>query len=325
MTLDTSSELGGLLERVARKEPLIADGMSGSSLERGWLDDGSTVIIKHVDPRFDWIMQATGDDGRVAGLWAAGVFDRLPPSIEHAMLDVRRTAEGAVVVMKDVSTSLFDVERGLPAAHRRILNAAAAMHDAFDEQPRASLCSLRDLYALLSPQSAACFAEDHEVPRQALEGWSRFHEVVPHDVSQAIAAVHDRPDRLADALLSRRCTLVHGDLKMANLGATADSVVIVDWGTTTLWAPPAVDYAWYMAVNSAAVGLPPDQLLDDVRDTDAGQDETALRLALVGALAELGWAKALGATSDVEQVRTRERDGLAWWSAQVRSALPLMP
>ena len=312
--------MSGVGDRVVRTEPFVAGGMSGSQLERGWLDDGTAVIIKHVDPRFDWIMQATGDDGRVAGLWEAGLFERVPPSIEHAILDVRRTPNGAVVVMKDVSATLFD-ERGLGAAHPRVLRAATALHNAYDEPPQAPLCTLRDLFALLSPQTAVRFAAEHEVPRQAVEGWSRFHEIAPPDVSDAIATVHEHPDRLADALLSRRCTLLHGDLKMANLGANGNHIVVVDWGTTTLWAPPAIDYAWYIAVNSAAVGLPPDQLLADVRGTDAGADETALRLALVGALAELGWAKALGATSDDAQTRDREREGLAWWTLRVREAL----
>lgn len=321
MTIAGSSEPRGLLERVTRTEPLVADGMSGSTLERGWLDDGTTVVIKHIDPRFDWLMQATGDDGRVAGLWEAGVFDRVPASIEHAMLDVRRTPGGAVVVMKDVSAALFNEERGMHAGHVRVLRAATELHNAFDEPPQAPLCALRDLFALLSPQSASRFAAMHEVPRQAVEGWNRFHEIVPHEVSEAIAAVHRNPDRLADALLDRRCTLVHGDLKMANLGLSDDRVVIVDWGTTTLWAPPAIDYAWYIAVNPAAVGLPLDRLLDDVRGTDAGEDETALRLALIGALSELGWAKALGATSDDAATRDREREGLAWWTTRVREAL----
>lgn len=324
MGLDTGSERGGLLERVTRTEPLLAGGMSGSSLERGWLDDGSAVIIKHVDPRADWLMQGTGDDGRVAGLWEAGVFDRVPESIEHAMLDVRRTPDGAVVIMKDVSASLFD-ERALAAAHPSVLCAARALHEEFDERPRAPLCALRDMLALLSPQGAARFATEHEVPRLAIDGWARFHDLVADDVSEVITAVHDDPDRLAQSLLTRRCTLVHGDLKMANLGATADRVVIVDWGTTTVWAPPAIDYAWYIAVNSAALNRPLDRVLDDIRGTDAGADETALRLALVAALAELGWAKALGATADDEQVRRRELDGLAWWEAQVRAAVAVWP
>ena len=67
--------------------------------------------------------------------------------------------------------------------------------------------------------------------------------------------------------------------------ANSAQLVVVDWGTLTAWAPAAVDYAWYIAVNSAAVGLPLDVILDSVRATDAGSDEVALQLALVGALA----------------------------------------
>jgi hypothetical protein len=253
------------------------------------------------------------------------VFDHLPPDIEHAMLDVRRTPEGAVVVMKDMSAAMFGDESQLRAAHRRVLDAAAHVHRAGATPPRTAICALRDHYAFLSPQVCARFAAEHEVPRQAVEGWARFHEIVTRDVSDLVSSVHAAPHRLADALLARRCSLVHGDLKMANLGADTAHVVMIDWGTLTTWAPPAVDYAWYMAVNSAAVALPLDRLLDDVRATDAGDDDEALRLALVGALAQLGWAKALGATADDEETRHREREGLAWWSAQARLALEDWP
>lgn len=320
----SGTDRGAVLERLVRREPLVAGGMSGSSLERGWLDDGSVVIIKHVDARRDWLMQATGDDGRVAELWAEGFFDRLPPSVSHAMLDVRHTDGGAIVVMADVSDALFTSDAQLRAAHPRVLQAAAAIHRAIDDRPRTQLCALRQHYAFLSPQVCARFAATDDVPRQALEGWPRFHEIVPRDVCELVAAVHADPDRVATPLLERPCTLVHGDLKMANLGADYAHVVVVDWGTLTTWAPPAVDYAWYLAVNSAAVGRPLDRLLDDVRATDAGADDVALRLALVGALAQLGWAKALGATADDEAIRQRERAGLRWWTDQVRGALPLV-
>ena len=318
-------ERGAVLERVVRTEPLVAGGMSGSSLERGWLDDGSTVIIKHADARRDWIMQATGDDGRVADLWAERVFHRLPASIDHAMLDVRRTHDGAVVVMDDVSDALFITEAQLHDAHPRVLQAAAAIHRALDGHPRARLCALRDHYAFLSPQMCARFAATDDVPRQALEGWPRFHEIVPRDVSEIISSVHADPDRLANSLLQRPCALVHGDLKMANLGADHNHVVVIDWGTLTTWAPPAVDYAWYMAVNGAAVGASHGRLLDDARHTDAGGDEPALRLALLGALAQLGWAKALGATADDPDTRRQERAGLEWWTARVRETLAIWP
>jgi hypothetical protein len=310
-----------LLERVVRRELLVSDGKSGSQLERGWLDDGSAIVIKHADIRRDWIMQATGDEGRIARLWAEGVFEQLPDGIDHAMLEVHQTPSGAVIVMRDVSASLFSTGAHLRSGHRRVLRAAAEVHHAFVDRPVASLCPLEACYAFLSPSVCARFADGHEVPRLAIEGWSRFHDIVADDVVQAISAIHNDPARLAAELLALPSTLIHGDLKLANLGEGRGRVIMLDWGTLTTWAPPAVDYAWYLAINGAAIGDNHEQLLHDVRQAAGDADRTALGFALIGALAQLGWEKALAATADDEGTRRRERDGLAWWSAQARTAL----
>jgi len=310
-----------LLECVVRREPLVADGKSGSRLERCWLENGSVVIVKHSDVAHDWIMQATSDDGRIVRLWDEGLFEQLETSIEHGLLDVRRTLTGSVVVMKDLSASLFSEGAHLRLAHERVLAAAAEIHRRFTEQAFSGLCPLRDLYAFLSPVVCARFAEEHEVPRLALAGWERFHDIAPDDVAAAIGSIHADPASLADALLARQTTLVHGDLKLANLGADAHRVVILDWGTLTAWAPPAVDFAWYVAINAAALGGDHDRLLYDVRSAAGDHDETARGLALLGALAQLGWEKALGATSDDIGTRQREEIGLDWWIAQARRSL----
>jgi len=76
-----------------------------------------------------------------------------------------------------------------------------------------------------------------------------------------------------------------------------------------------------MAINAAALGVDHDQLLADVRAQLQLHDDAALRLALLGALAQLGWEKALGATSDDPMIREREEAGLAWWIARARQAL----
>ena len=105
-------------------------------------------------------------------------------------------------------------------------------------QPLPGLCPLSHLYAFLSPAVCARFAQDHDVPRLAIDGWARFHDIVPDEVSSAIAAIHADPTSLADALLARESTLVHGDLKLANLGADARRIIVLDWGTlTTLGSP----------------------------------------------------------------------------------------
>lgn len=313
----------GLLERVVRREPLRAGGKSGAQLERGWLDDGSAVVIKHADAALDWIMQATGDSGRIAAMWSAGLFGRLPPSIDHAMLDVQPATGGATVLMRDVAEQLMG-DRMPRSLHHRVVAAAAEMHAAFADTPQAQLCDLRRYYTFLSPAVCERFAAEHEVPRLALEGWARFHDIVAPDVVEAIAAVHHDPGPLVDALLARQCTLVHGDLKMANLGADAHRVIVLDWGTLTCWAPPSVDYAWYLAINNAAIAGDPAELLDEFRVAQHVPDEVALRLALIGALAQLGWEKALGATSTDPDTRDRERAGLEWWTSEVREAAALI-
>jgi hypothetical protein len=316
-----------LLGRVVRREALAADGKSGTSLERAWLGDGTRLVIKHVDPEADWIMQATGDDCRVVGLWDEGAFAAMPASIDHAMLGVARTDSGAMVVMRDVGPALFD-RRGTPTReeHRRILRAVSDLHETFRDTRPEHLCSLATRCTFLAPVMWEPFVGRYVIARLAVDGWSRFHDVAAPDVAAAVAAIHDDPSALVEALGRRPATLLHGDLKMDNLGLVADRLVAIDWGTLTSWAPPAIDYAWYIAINAAALGIDHDSLLSDVRDVEGSRhDEVAMRLALLTMLAQLGWEKALGATSDDEGVRQRERAGLRWWEAQARAALESWP
>ena len=201
------------------------------------------------------------------------------------------------------------------------------MHRAFVGSPLPPLCPLADVYAFLSPQVCTPFAGSHDVPRLAVKGWSRFHDIVPSDVLSVVDTIHASPTLLADALLSRESTLVHGDPKMANLGLAANGhrLVLIDWGTLTSYGPPAIDFAWYLAINQAAIGIDHERLLADVRISLQPLDEDALKLALLGALVQLGWEKALGATDNDPLTRQRESEGLAWWIFRAREAIASWP
>ena len=316
-------QLDAALATAVARHPLQGDGKSGAMLERVTLADGTDLVLKHVDPRRDWIMQITRDTGRVARLWEAGVFDRMPAAIDTAIVGVTPSPEGCTVVMRDVTASLLP--DGAPVTRvqsRRLLRGAAALHGAFTRRPVDDLCSLTDLLGFLSPTATAPHRADHEVPRLVEQGWGRFADVVAGDVADAVFRILESPGSLADALGHFDAALLHGDLKLANLGLGAGRVVVLDWGPQTSWGPPAVDYAWFIAVNGAGVLASLDELVDDVR-TAAGpaHDEDALRLALLGAFVQLGWEKALGATADDGDVRLRERAGLEWWTARARDAL----
>jgi len=318
-----TSMLAGAIHR----EPLAAsDGRSGSLLERVTLADGEAVVVKHARAASDWIMRATHDDGgRVATLWSSGLLRRVPAVIEHAILAVERDGDGWLVVMRDLSAALLpDAARLSRTRSRRVLEAAAALHAAFRDQPPVALCSLADRYGFLSPATARREAGGpDQVPKLIARGWERLPELLPADVAEAVLAVAERPEPFAAELARFPATLVHGDLKLGNVGFLGERVVLLDWGTQTGWAPPAVEVVWYLAVNASRIDATREQVLDDFRAAEGERhDEDALRLALLGGLVHLGWDKALHATGHPDPaVRAWERADLDWWTARARDAL----
>jgi len=317
--------IDGASERV----PLVVtDGRSGSRLERVRLADGRVVVVKRVAPAWDWIVRATEDSGRIVELAASGLLDRVPAVLDHTVIGAERDGDGWLVVMRDATPLLVDdgahIDR---AAGRRVLDAAAALHEAFWATPaaeRVPLCTLTARYAYLSPATAAREAGGPDVvPELIGRGWELFADLVPAEVADPVFAVLDRPQVLADAMAGFPATLIHGDLKLGNLGFGPDRVVALDWGTQTGWAPPAIELAWYLAINASRIDATREQVLDDFR---AGQgerhDEDALRLALFGGLVQLGWDKALQAAGHADgAVRAREAADLDWWVARAREAL----
>src|SRR4030095_6332854 len=117
-----------LLADVVRREPLAAiDGRSGSLLERVVLGDGQALVVKHVRDGGDWIMRASHDHGRAAELWSSGVLARVPEVVDHAVLGAEQTADGWVVIMRDVSAALVPDDARLSRGdRRRVLEAAPA-------------------------------------------------------------------------------------------------------------------------------------------------------------------------------------------------------
>jgi hypothetical protein len=317
-----------LLADVVAREPLAAtDGRSGSLLERVVLADGRTLVVKHVRDGGDWIMRASHDHGRAAELWSSGVLARVPDVIDHAVVGAERVTGGWVVIMRDLSAALVpDDARLTRGDSRRVLEAAAALHARFWDDPPLQLCSMADRYQFLSPATARREAGgDDEVPRLIGRGWERFAEVVPADVAEPVLAVLERPEPFAAALSGFGSTLLQGDLKLGNLGLTGDRVVMLDWGTQTGWGPPAVEVAWYLALNWSRIDATREQVLDDFRAAEGGRhDPDALRLALLGGLVQLGWDKALHASGHPDPaIRAREAADLAWWTARSRDALAL--
>jgi hypothetical protein len=308
---------------VIERIPLASVGVSGARIERLITGDGRVLIAKVIEQRSDWLIQATGDDGRLARLWTSGVLQQLPPGVDSAIESVEEIPGGWVVVMRDVTDSLLPAGQALTRRQsRRILAATASLHDAFAGVRIDAMCPLVDRLAVLTPAVAR---NTLGIPFRArvLEGWDRFAELASADVGPAMGDLLERPGKLAAALADFPKTLLHGDLKVANIGLDGSTVVFLDWGTLTGTGPRAVDYAWYLGVNGAAIDASLDDQLADVAAVLTPDDHAALPLAMLGALLQLGWDKAMGATSSDPIRRARERAGLTWWCRRAAEALDL--
>lgn len=316
-----------LEDRIVSRRPLGRAGASGNRLERITLDDGRTLVLKRVSPQWDWISRATGDRGRAAWMWDAGLFDRIPGSIDHATVGVEHEAAGGAwnILMRDVSAALVAPDRKLDAARvRRLVQALAELHLSFWEEDFPELCGLEQRYRLLCFETARREeARGDPVGKVIRRGWDAFAELVPQDVVQAIFAIVERPQLLAEQLRGCAQTLIHGDVRLMNLGFRGDRVVLLDWGERTGTAPPAVELASFLVFDGGQLGIPREQVIAEFRRLGGERfEERALQLALIGGLVQLGSSVAWRvAYSDTQQERQAARDDLGWWARACAAAL----
>jgi hypothetical protein len=318
--------LSGAGARVAMK---TGDSKSGAAFERVDLD-GVPHVVKHLHPDDDWIMRVTGDVRcRPALVWTSGLLDAVPACIDPAMVGcavgLGRNGWGAALLMPDVTRLLVpEGDAPLPREqHLRFLDHMAALH--------AALWKWEDTVGLLPPPARyGCFApaahayelerpEPDRVPVIAGDGWLRFRDRVP-DLAGSVIALADDPTPLVDALAGTPQCFLHGDWKLGNLGSHPDGrTVLLDWAMPGRGAPCS-ELAWYLALNRARIPQSKEDAIAVYRGslerhgvaTD-GWWERQLPLALLGALVQFGWEKALG-----------DDEELAWWCGHAAAGLDLL-
>jgi hypothetical protein len=100
-----------LLARASSRESIVpGDGRSGAAFEQVTVD-GTAYFVKRISRASDWIMRVSGDQvHRPYLVWRAGIMDRAPGCIDHAVvaMEVDGTGDQAVltVVMRDVGRFL---------------------------------------------------------------------------------------------------------------------------------------------------------------------------------------------------------------------------
>ncbi len=301
------------------------DGRSGAGLEHVRLADGSEYIIKRVTPASDLTLALTG--GSVAReylLWSSGALDRLPPGVDHAVVDGWVEGDTTVIVMHDLGDKVLTWGSSLSTDETDwMLARVAAMHRRFLGDPPPEVVPLDKVLTVFAPERIRGLADQgNELAGLACRGWEIFAQTVPADVAGPVLVLLEDSTPLATALGAGPVTLAHGDLATVNMARDDDTLVLLDWALATA-APGALDIAWLLAGCSSV--LEPSR--EHVLATYAGlagpaHDVRSLRLALLAGLLWLGWNKALDAAEHPDPAkRARERRDLDWWVREARATL----
>jgi hypothetical protein len=270
----------------------------------------------HVDD--DWIQRSQGDlFTKPLEMWRTGLFDALPSSIDHTIVDVAsgfgRNGWGCAILMRDVSECMLEITTIPDHLHLQFIDHMAELHAHFwGFRDTFGLAPAGNRYFLLTPLMAAIEAErggTDPVPAMVAEGWERVFDASP------VIATHVRP-LLADptpltvAQSTDPESLVHGDWKAGNLGATPDGrTVLIDWAFPGQ-ASVTLDIADYVAVNCDLLPGTKDDAIADYRDAlerraidTSGWWDRSIELSLLGLAVLMAWSKS--------------GDELGWWEDHV--------
>jgi hypothetical protein len=290
------------------------------------LPDGRRLVAKHLPADGDWLTRATGGRNRPRRLWETGVLGRVDAVSDHTVVAMQTVEDHTVVLMRDASNELVPARVPVTrATSKLLLSKLANMHERFAGTTADDLCPIAARYAMFAPSFHTSDAGPgrHPMADRIAHGWEVFEDHVSADVVDAVFAVHREPERLARRLAASPATLLHGDVKLENLGISPDGrLVTIDWGDLTGIGPREIDIGWYALKASARVGCSPDDIFADYQAASSEPlDQATLDAVCIGSLAQMGFRFALSAYDTGPESPPVAHDLLAWWVQRTRAAL----
>jgi hypothetical protein len=299
-------------------------------------------VLKRDSKAQDWIARATSDGPVLREAWFAAHGPALPSGIRAPYLGVGQDGATFGILMPDLTGVLFDWDAPIAVEQlEQVLGALADVHSgAWDAQYLDGVpwCPLRERVTLICRSSLERPGPARDaVADRLLPGWDAWDRLASPAAREVIASLAANPEPLLAALGSQPSTLIHGDLKLANVGIEADgSVVLVDWQMVMV-APIAVEIGWFLVSNVASLPLPPDEVILRYRSKlgfamadleDGGGsvgelafDEDGVDAAILVGLLLRGWRKGADAKAGVIHASgVSAADDLAWWSERAVEA-----
>jgi hypothetical protein len=220
------------------------------------------LLVKHVHPTTDWVALFTDDRRRRAvRLWSEGVLARMPSAVEPAVVACAEWADGYGILMPHLGSYVLESHVPQPAwMDGAILDAMAAMHAVFWEDPRLAdptlgLCSIDSQVKNISPRrTRQVFGEEPGGTRWVIEGWEEaLPAIIDPGLARDLQSLIDDPRPIAEALAPYPKTLVHGDIRSANVGLSEDGgstqCHFLDWGRSA-FAAPSADLGFYLGFTA---------------------------------------------------------------------------
>jgi hypothetical protein len=313
--------LHGATERVAVR---TTDARSGAWFEK-LIIEGRPCFLKVISATDDWIMRLTGNTQWEFEVWRAGLYHRVPPIIDHAMIGMALEDSAGVprmaMLMHDRSRDLVPPgdEPISASQHAVFIRHLASMHAAnMGWRDDLGLYPLGRRPLFFAPATIAPELARDDVPptlQVAKRGWAQLAGLDPA-LFELVSAVHHDPSTLAGLLGETPQTFIAGDWKMGNLGSRpTGETVVLDWAYPGE-APPAWELAWYLALNRARIPESKADTIARYRQALEGAGvatgtwwDRQLGLCLLGMAATMGWEKAVG-----------DADELTWWSERAQEA-----
>jgi len=318
------------------EEPFPNDGWSGASLSLIRRGGGARFVLKRDSLARDWIARATADGPVLREAWFGVLGPALPSPVRAPYLGVGQDDDVFGLLMPDLTGVLFDWDAPISVESLdRVLGGLAELHGypwrTSGDIGDGPWCPLRERITLICRPSLEQPGPAHDaVAERLLPGWDAWDRVAAPPARGIIADLAADPQPLLEALEAQPSTLIHGDLKLANVGIEADgSIVLVDWQMVAI-APVAVELGWFLVSNVASLPLPPGEVIaryrsklswaisdaeDDGRWIGGAElDDDGVHAAILVGLLLRGWRKGLDAEAGITLASgVSAAEDLAWW------------
>ena len=331
--------LGNVIGRISKinVEPLSGVGFSGSVLHRIKLvlETGATrnLILKQTSLEDDWISQRTNDTiGRESALLLERELGKVWTRVHCPYIAFAKEGAVAGLLMEDLSEYLFPDARNPidRVSEDVIIDTIASIHalfwDSRDIKKLSWLTTPVDYLTLLGPgehkQDKYC-PPPEKLAANISDGWKLALQMLP----SAVGAFLTKPaQEIFEPWKDLPLTLLHGDLKIANMAILRDNkLALFDWPAIGC-APCSIELGWYIAVNATRLARTKEQLMDKYRsclelhlqfNIDEGTWHRMKSFAVITGAMMLLWNKALGCQSGTQ----RGKDEWEWWENQLQDAI----